>query len=104
MMMKTAVVESWQRVVSGRRRSLQYAWFGQLPQHHVIYRFYHQVGGPLRLLSFNIGGEVENWQVEPGGGWRGSGGEAFIFEQKGKLSLTGVCSWWGDLPSEVTSP
>ena len=35
--------------------------FGQLPQHHVfergegvIYRFCHQAGGPLRLLSFNI--------------------------------------------------
>ena len=63
-----------------------------------------QDGGPLRLLFYNIWGEVENRQVEPGGGWRWSGGEAFIFEQKGKLSLTGVCSWWGDLPSEVTSP
>ena len=63
-----------------------------------------QDGGPLRLLFYNIWGEVENRQVEPGGGWRWSGGEAFIFEQEGKMSVTGACSWWGDLPSEVTSP
>ena len=97
-MMKTAVVESWQRVVSGRRRSLQYAWFGQLPQHHVIYRFYHQVGGPLRLLSFNIWGEVENRQVEPGGGWRWSGGEAFIFEEEVN------CLWLGPVLGGVICP
>ena len=41
-----------------------------------------QNGGPLRLLFYNIRGEVENRQVEPGGGWRWRGGEALLFKQE----------------------
>ena len=39
---------------------------------------------------------------------KGVGGEEeedlLFFEQEGQISVTGACSWWGDLPSEVTSP
>ena len=124
-MMKAAVVESWERVEGGCQRSLQLAWFGQLPQRHVfergegvIYRFCHQVWTAASTSRFWEGGggsttdfvtrlEVpsdffpstskEKWRTGRRSPEGDGGAErgTFIFEQEDLISVTGVSSWWG---------
>ena len=53
---------------------------------------------------YNIRGEVEYRQVEPGGIWRCRGGEAFIFEQEVYFELLESVFGGVLFPSVGTSP
>ena len=76
----------------------------------------HNIGGGVAILnhprmevpsdffSNNIRGEVEYRQVEPGGGWRGRGGEAFLFEQEVYFELQESVFGGVLFPSVGTSP
>ena len=76
----------------------------------------HNIGGGVAILnhprmevpsdffSNNIRGEVEYRQVEPGGGWRCRGGEAFLFEQEVYFELLESVFGGVLFPSVGTSP
>ena len=59
---------------------------------------------PSDFFSNNIRGEVEYRQVEPGGGWRCRGGEAFLFEQEVYFELQESVFGGVLFPSVGTSP